>query len=86
VYATYDINQFVGKHFIDATPWIQEATAADCTKRAIEVWSTKPVNTLTVWSIDLAGNGSTAATYSFVAPYSAPMSSRMAALHSGTSR
>jgi hypothetical protein len=49
IYATYDIDQFIGKHFISASLNVQEASATDCTKRAIEVWSTKAVDSTPTW-------------------------------------
>jgi hypothetical protein len=49
VYATYDLAQFRGSTVIAGTLRIREAAAADCSKRAIEVWQTLPVNRTPTW-------------------------------------
>jgi hypothetical protein len=49
VYATFDLSQFEGGKLHGGTVFIQEASAADCTKRAIEIWRTKPVSATPTW-------------------------------------
>jgi hypothetical protein len=49
VYATYDLAQFRGSTVSAGTLRIREATAADCSKRAIEVWQTLPVSRTPTW-------------------------------------
>lgn len=50
VYATFDVSQFAGRPVIGGTIYVQEHTAADCTKRAIEVWQTAPVSATPSWA------------------------------------
>jgi hypothetical protein len=49
VYATFDLAQFRGSTVIAGTLRIREAAAADCSKRAIEVWQTFPVTRTPTW-------------------------------------
>jgi hypothetical protein len=49
VYATFDLTPYKGKHFISSTLRFKEAAAADCSKRAIEIWRTKPVDATPTW-------------------------------------
>lgn len=49
VYATYDLSQFAGKDVFGGTVRIRERSAADCTKRAIEIWRTNPVSETPTW-------------------------------------
>ncbi|MCW3840505.1 hypothetical protein ONA70_10400 [Micromonospora yasonensis] len=49
VYATFDLSQFAGKEVFGGTVRIRERSAADCTKRAIEIWRTNPVSETPTW-------------------------------------
>ncbi|MEV0811185.1 hypothetical protein [Micromonospora sp. NPDC050200] len=49
VYATFDLSQFAGKEVFGGTVRIRERSAADCTKRAIEIWRTNPVGETPTW-------------------------------------
>ncbi|HET9142467.1 hypothetical protein, partial [Actinophytocola sp.] len=49
VYATFDVASLTGKRIIGGTVAIQESTAGDCTKRAIEIWQTRPVSRTPSW-------------------------------------
>jgi hypothetical protein len=49
VYATYDLSAFVGKHVLGGTVRVREQSAADCTKRAIELWQTRTVSRTPSW-------------------------------------
>lgn len=49
VYATFDLSGFAGADVLGGTLAIEEAGAADCTKRAIEVWQTAPVTRTPSW-------------------------------------
>src|SRR5262245_24559030 len=55
VYATYDLSAFVGKHVLGGTVRVRERSAADCTKRAIELWQTKTVSKTPNWDTAPAG-------------------------------
>ncbi|MFK3984635.1 hypothetical protein ACI2K4_30210 [Micromonospora sp. NPDC050397] len=50
VYATFDISMFEGTKIYDGDLFIRESSAADCSKRAIEVWRTKPVVGIPTWN------------------------------------
>ncbi|MFI6131183.1 hypothetical protein [Micromonospora sp. NPDC051141] len=51
IYATFDLSQFEGgRKIYGGTVFIQEQTAADCTKRAIEIWRTKQVGSTPTWN------------------------------------
>ncbi|OZV79629.1 hypothetical protein CA850_16265 [Micromonospora echinospora] len=50
VYATFDLSAFEGKKVYGGSVFIQEQSAADCTKRAIEIWRTKPVGATPTWN------------------------------------
>ncbi|MFU8874899.1 hypothetical protein [Micromonospora sp. SL4-19] len=49
VYATFDLSQFAGKEVFGGTVRIRERSAADCTKRAIEIWRVNPVSKTPTW-------------------------------------
>ncbi|SMD25984.1 hypothetical protein [Kibdelosporangium aridum] len=49
VYATFDLSGFAGADVLGGSMGIREASAADCTKRAIEVWQTTPVTATPTW-------------------------------------
>jgi hypothetical protein len=49
VYATFDVASLAGKPIIGGTVTIQEVTAGDCTKRAIEIWQTRPISQTPSW-------------------------------------
>ncbi|GAA2468061.1 hypothetical protein [Winogradskya humida] len=49
VYATFDLTQFAGKKPYAGTVYVRESDAADCGKRAIEIWRTKPVSSTPAW-------------------------------------
>ncbi|MFC6609856.1 hypothetical protein ACFQFC_22845 [Amorphoplanes digitatis] len=49
VYATFDLSGFEGKTVYGGSVFIREQSAADCTKRAIEIWRTKPVGATPTW-------------------------------------
>ncbi|MEV0728642.1 hypothetical protein [Polymorphospora sp. NPDC050346] len=49
VYATFDLSSFEGKKIYGGTMFIQEHSAADCGKRAIEIWHTRPVDSTPTW-------------------------------------
>ncbi|RGC65157.1 hypothetical protein C5N14_29880 [Micromonospora sp. MW-13] len=50
VYATFDLSQFEGRKIYDGKVFVTEYSAADCTKRAVEIWRTKPVGTTPTWN------------------------------------
>ncbi|MEV4755345.1 hypothetical protein AB0J86_09560 [Micromonospora sp. NPDC049559] len=50
VYATFDLTQFQDAKIYGGTVFIQESSAADCTKRAIEIWRTEPVGETPSWN------------------------------------
>lgn len=50
VYATFDVTQFAGKTLGKASVFIGERTVADCTKRAIEIWSTDTIEKSPSWA------------------------------------
>jgi hypothetical protein len=50
IYATYDLTPFHGKNISGGTVRIQERSAADCTKRAIELWQTRTISATPSWS------------------------------------
>lgn len=50
VYATFDIRQFTGKRILGGVVRFREYAAADCSKRAIEIWWTKTVNKTPTWA------------------------------------
>ncbi|WP_433648673.1 hypothetical protein ACQP2C_16650 [Micromonospora zamorensis] len=43
VYATYDLSAHEGKKIYGAKVFLDERSVADCSKRAVEIWRTKPV-------------------------------------------
>ena len=49
IYATFDVAQFQGKTLYGGLLRVREDSAADCTKRAIEVWRTRVVQAPTTW-------------------------------------
>jgi hypothetical protein len=49
VYATFDLTPFKGKRVIASTLRFREVSASDCTKRAIEIWQTNPVDATPTW-------------------------------------
>ncbi|GIG88220.1 Ig-like domain-containing protein [Plantactinospora endophytica] len=49
VYATFDLSAFEGRKVYAGSLFIQEDSAADCTKRAIEVWRTRPIGATPSW-------------------------------------
>jgi hypothetical protein len=49
VYATFDLTAFAATNVLGGTLAIEETGAADCTKRAIEVWQTKSVTRTPTW-------------------------------------
>ncbi len=50
VYATFDLSRYEGKTLSGGTVVVEERNAADCTKRAIELWRTKPVGSTPTWA------------------------------------
>ncbi|MGC4762805.1 hypothetical protein ACLQ20_08120 [Micromonospora sp. DT46] len=50
VYATFDLSAYEGRKIYGGTVFIEEYSAADCGKRAIEIWRTKPVSTTPTWN------------------------------------
>ncbi|GIF01474.1 hypothetical protein [Paractinoplanes rishiriensis] len=49
VYVTWDLSQFEGKKMYGGKLWVQERSAADCTKRDIEIWRTRAVSATPKW-------------------------------------
>ncbi|WP_433373804.1 hypothetical protein ACQPZX_02615 [Actinoplanes sp. CA-142083] len=49
LYVTYDLSAYEGKKMYGGTMWVEEESAADCTKRSVEVWRTKAVSTPPKW-------------------------------------
>lgn len=49
VYATFDLSSYEDKKIYGAKVFIQEYSAADCGKRAIEIWRTEPVSETPTW-------------------------------------
>ncbi|BCJ65461.1 hypothetical protein [Polymorphospora rubra] len=49
VYATFDLSSFEGKKIYGGTMFIQEYSAADCGKRAMEIWRTRAVDSTPTW-------------------------------------
>ena len=50
VYATFDLSEYEGAKVTGGTLYIVERSAADCTKRSIEVWRTKALPSLPTWN------------------------------------
>ncbi|MFJ8690984.1 hypothetical protein [Micromonospora wenchangensis] len=50
VYATFDLSRYEGKKIYEGKVFAQEHSAADCTKRAVEIWRTKPVGATPTWN------------------------------------
>ncbi|WP_133794242.1 CBM96 family carbohydrate-binding protein [Actinokineospora alba] len=50
IYATFDVTQFTGKTVDDGKVFIREVSAADCAKRAIEIWSTDTIEQTPSWA------------------------------------
>lgn len=50
VYATYDLSAYEGKKIYGANVFLDERSAADCSKRAVEIWRTKPVTATPTWN------------------------------------
>ncbi|MEU7572125.1 hypothetical protein [Micromonospora sp. NPDC049240] len=50
VYATFDLSQFEGKKIYGGKVFTDERNVADCGKRAIEIWRTKPVSATPTWN------------------------------------
>jgi hypothetical protein len=50
IYATFDLSAFRDRRVIDAKLRFREANAADCTKRAIEVWQTRAIDETPTWN------------------------------------
>ncbi|BCJ44624.1 hypothetical protein GCM10010168_14370 [Actinoplanes ianthinogenes] len=49
IYATFDLSRYEGALLTGGTVYVQEKSAADCTKRSIEIWRTKAVSTVPTW-------------------------------------
>ncbi|WP_326562449.1 DNRLRE domain-containing protein [Micromonospora sp. NBC_01796] len=49
VYATFDLSAYQGKKIYSGSIFLRESSAADCSKRAIEIWRTKPVDATPTW-------------------------------------
>ncbi|MDR7278607.1 hypothetical protein [Catenuloplanes atrovinosus] len=49
VYATFDLSRYDGALVTGGTVYVTERTAADCTKRSIELWRTEPVPEPPAW-------------------------------------
>ncbi|MFG1869989.1 hypothetical protein [Micromonospora arborensis] len=50
VYATYDLSGYEGQKIYGANVLLEERSAADCSKRAVEIWRTKPVTATPTWN------------------------------------
>ncbi|MGW3887595.1 hypothetical protein ACWD69_02810 [Micromonospora chokoriensis] len=50
VYATYDLSAYEGRKIYGANVFLDERSAADCGKRAVEIWRTKPVTATPTWN------------------------------------
>ncbi|MFG2055316.1 hypothetical protein ACGFI9_14945 [Micromonospora sp. NPDC048930] len=49
IYATFDLSAFKDKKIYDGKVYVQEVEAADCTKKAFEIWRTEPVDGTPTW-------------------------------------
>ncbi|HYN92651.1 MAG TPA: hypothetical protein VES42_02235 [Pilimelia sp.] len=49
VYATFDLSRFEHRRVIGGKVFVRERNAADCTKRAVEIWRTKAVTATPTW-------------------------------------
>ncbi|MEE6262844.1 hypothetical protein [Plantactinospora sonchi] len=49
VYATFDLSGFEGKKVYGGALRFREDTVADCSKRAIEIWRTRPIEATPSW-------------------------------------
>ncbi|MDG4778045.1 hypothetical protein O7614_32160 [Micromonospora sp. WMMD961] len=50
VYATFDLSAYEGKKIYGGKVFLEERSVADCSKRAVEIWRTKPVTTTPTWN------------------------------------
>ncbi|MCX5068107.1 hypothetical protein OOJ91_19885 [Micromonospora lupini] len=50
VYATFDLSAYEGKKIYGGKVFVEERTVADCGKRAVEIWRTKPVTATPTWN------------------------------------
>ncbi|MET8279860.1 hypothetical protein [Micromonospora sp. NPDC005174] len=50
VYATFDLSAYEGKKIYGGKVFVEERTVADCSKRAVEIWRTKPVTATPTWN------------------------------------
>ncbi|MEU8387460.1 hypothetical protein [Micromonospora sp. NPDC048843] len=50
MYATFDLAAYEGKKIYGGKVFVEERTVADCSKRAVEIWRTKPVTTTPTWN------------------------------------
>ena len=50
VYATFDLSKYEGAKVTGGTVAIEEKSAADCTKRSIELWRTKAISATPTWN------------------------------------
>lgn len=49
VYATFDLSSYAGKNVTVGLLSVEERSATNCTKRAVEVWETDPVDATPAW-------------------------------------
>lgn len=49
VYATFDLSSYAGKNVTAGLLSVEERSATNCTKRAVEVWETDPVAATPTW-------------------------------------
>ena len=50
VYATFDLTPLLGKRVHGGSVYIQETSAADCSRRAIEIWRTRTISRTPSWA------------------------------------
>ncbi|MGC5289035.1 hypothetical protein [Micromonospora sp. DT231] len=50
VYVTFDLAAYEGKKIYSGKVFVDEDSVADCGKRAVEIWRTKPVTTTPTWN------------------------------------
>ncbi|MEV4495123.1 hypothetical protein AB0J84_05400 [Micromonospora arborensis] len=50
VYVTFDLSAYEGKKIYSGKVFVDEDSVADCGKRAVEIWRTKPVTTTPTWN------------------------------------
>lgn len=50
IHATYDLSPYLDQHLVSASIFVNGASAADCSVRAIEAWNTKVIAQTPTWA------------------------------------